>query len=218
MEHSELASQETRHSRRIACVLRHHPEQIGIRLDPHGWADVKEMLQALAAHGTDCSMQELERIVLYNDKKRFAFNEDKTKIRARQGHSIPVDVELKKAVPPVVLYHGTIEPNRKSIEKKGLLPMNRLYVHLSPDIETARRVAARRQQKGNILIFAVDAKAMLRDGCTFFLSENGVWLTQLVKPIYLKALESMAGCHHDLRKVTAMCETVQIGKRKELHS
>ena len=139
MEHSELSSQETRHSRRIACVLRHHPEQIGIRLDPHGWADVKEMLQALAAHGTDCSMQELERIVLYNDKKRFAFNEDKTKIRARQGHSIPVDVELKKAVPPVVLYHGTIEPNRKSIEKKGLLPMNRLYVHLSPDIETARR-------------------------------------------------------------------------------
>lgn len=189
MERDELTSQEIRHSRRIACVLRHHPEQIGIRLDQHGWADVNEMLQALSAHGTDCSMQELERIVLYNDKKRFAFNEDKTKIRARQGHSIPVDVELKKAIPPDVLYHGTIEPNRKSIEKKGLLSMNRLYVHLSPDIETAKRVAARRQKKGRILIFAVDAKAMLRDGCTFFLSENGVWLTQMVKPAYLSVLD-----------------------------
>ena len=189
MERDELTSQEIRHSRRIACVLRHHPEQIGIRLDQHGWADVNEMLQALSAHGTDCSMQELERIVLYNDKKRFSFNEDKTKIRARQGHSIPVDVELKKAIPPDVLYHGTIEPNRRSIKEKGLLPMNRLYVHLSPDIETARRVAARRQKKGRILIFAVDAKAMLRDGCTFFLSENGVWLTQMVKPAYLSVLD-----------------------------
>lgn len=189
MERDELTVQEVRHSRKIACVLRHHPEQIGIKLDRHGWADVREMLLALATHGTDCSMQELERIVLYNDKKRFAFNNDKTKIRARQGHSVPVDVELKKAVPPVVLYHGTIEPNRKSIEKKGLLPMNRLYVHLSPDIETAKRVAARRQKKGSILIFAVDAKAMLRDGCTFFLSENGVWLTQMVKPAYLSVLD-----------------------------
>ncbi|MGN0951352.1 MAG: RNA 2'-phosphotransferase [Mitsuokella sp.] len=200
MENDELTSQEVRHSRKIACVLRHHPEQIGIRLDRHGWADVREMLQALSAHGTECSMQELERIVLYNDKKRFAFNEDRTKIRARQGHSIPVDVELKKAVPPAVLYHGTIEPNRMSIEEKGLLPMNRLYVHLSPNIETAKRVAGRRQKKGPILIYEVDAKAMLRDGCTFFLSENGVWLTQMVKPVYLKALESMACCHHDFKK------------------
>ena len=188
MERDELTAQEVKHSRKIACVLRHHPEQIGIKLDKHGWADVREMLQALAVHGTDCSMQELERIVLYNDKKRFAFSDDKTKIRARQGHSIPVDVELKKAVPPAVLYHGTIEPNRKSIEKKGLLPMNRLYVHLSPDIETARRVASRRQKKGGILIFAVDAKAMLRNGCTFFLSENGVWLTKVVKPVYLQPI------------------------------
>ncbi|WP_432647984.1 RNA 2'-phosphotransferase, partial [Mitsuokella sp.] len=78
-------------------------------------------------------------------------------------------------------------------------PMNRLYVHLSPNIETARRVAARRQKKGPILIYAVDAKAMLRDGCTFFLSENGVWLTQSVKPVYLKALESMSDCHHDFK-------------------
>lgn len=191
MKDDELTSQEVRHSRKIACVLRHHPEQIGIKLDEHGWADAREMLQALARHGTDCSMQELERIVLYNDKKRFAFSDDKMKIRARQGHSIPVDVELKKAVPPAVLYHGTIEPNRKSIEKKGLLPMNRLYVHLSSDVETAKRVAARRQKKGNILIFAVDAKAMLHDGCTFLLSENGVWLTQAVRPAYLRALNHL---------------------------
>ena len=142
MMQDELNPLEKKHSRFIARALRHHPETIGIKLDKHGWADVEALLNGCKAHGHDIDRAGLERIVELNDKKRFAFSEDGSMIRALQGHSIAVDVGLKKAIPPMKLYHGTVEQNAQSIAKKGLLPMKRLYVHLSPDAGTARPHAA----------------------------------------------------------------------------
>lgn len=94
-------------SKFISLVLRHNPDTAGIRLDEHGWADVKELIQGINGTGRALDLEMLKEIVRTNDKKRFSFNEDGTKIRANQGHSIQVDVELKQAVPPDVLYHGT---------------------------------------------------------------------------------------------------------------
>ena len=186
MMQDELNPLEKKHSRFIARVLRHHPEAIGIKLDKHGWADVEALLNGCKAHGHDIDRARLERIVELNDKKRFAFSEDGSMIRALQGHSIAVDVGLKKAIPPMKLYHGTVEQNAQSIAKKGLLPMKRLYVHLSPDAGTARSVGSRR--KGKVIIYEIDTNAMLKDKLEFFQSENGVWLTKTVPVKYLKQM------------------------------
>ena len=126
-------------SKFLSLVLRHKPETINIKLDKNGWANVSEILR-----GIKIDFATLEKVVAENDKQRFSFNDDKTKIRANQGHSVKVDVELVEKIPPAVLYHGTIEHNAKSIAAQGLLKMNRLHVHLSKDIETAKKVAARR--------------------------------------------------------------------------
>lgn len=182
----ELTPSEVKHSRFIACVLRHHPERAGIRLDPHGWADIDALIAGCCAHSHTIDRQILDRIVRLNNKRRFAYSEDGTKIRARQGHSVDVDIELRRVTPPDVLYHGTIDANTASIRAKGLLPMTRLYVHLSRDVETARIVGARR--KGKVVIYAVDAAKMAEDGFAFFLSENGVWLTKQVPPRYLRQM------------------------------
>ena len=125
----------------------------------------------------------LERIVENDDKQRFAFNEDKTLIRANQGHSISVDVELKEALPPKTLYHGTAEKYVESILRYGLLPRSRLYVHLSKSADTATAVGARH---GKPVVYTVDSEKMTADGFKFFLSANGVWLTKKVPPEYLK--------------------------------
>lgn len=127
-------------------------------------------------------MEMLEEIVSTDNKQRYSFNDDKTLIRANQGHSIPVDVELKKAVPPEVLYHGTGEKYVTSINKEGLIPKSRLYVHLSKDEETALNVGKRH---GRPVIYKVDAKRMTEEGYEFFLSVNGVWLTKAVPKEYL---------------------------------
>lgn len=159
-------------------ILRHKPETINIKLDKNGWANVPEILR-----GMKIDMATLEKVVAENDKQRFSFNDDKTKIRANQGHSVKVDVELIEKIPPEILYHGTIEKNLKSITAHGLLKMNRLYVHLSADIETAKKVATRRA--GNIIIFKIDARQMYDDGYKFFQSANGVWLVDSVPPKYI---------------------------------
>lgn len=125
----------------------------------------------------------MQKIVDENDKKRFSFNEDKTKIRANQGHSIKVDVELQEKIPPAKLFHGTLKKNSESIERDGLLKMNRLYVHLSEDFETAEKVACRR--KGTPIIYEVKAEEMSRDGFIFYQSANGVWLVDKVPAKYL---------------------------------
>lgn len=171
-------------SKFLSLILRHKPETINIKLDKNGWANVPEILRGMKIDFTT-----LEKVVAENDKQRFSFNEDKTKIRANQGHSVKVDVELEEKIPPKILFHGTIEKNLKSISAQGLLKMNRLYVHLSADIETAKKVAARRT--GNAIIFKIAARQMFDDGYKFFQSANGVWLVDSVPAKYLSKIPNI---------------------------
>ena len=172
-------------SKRLSLVLRHRPESVGVRLDPHGWVDVAVLLERLAAHGTPLSRADLERVVTSNDKQRFEWDRDGGRIRARQGHSVPVDLGLEEAVPPPVLYHGTARRSLDSILASGLEPRGRHHVHLSADVATARRVGARR---GPAVVLEVDADAMSRAGHPFWRSTNGVWLTDHVAPAHLRVL------------------------------
>ena len=168
-------------SKYISLILRHKPEVIGITLDEHGWADVDELIEGVnKTHPLNRKI--LEEIVAEDEKQRYAFNEDHTKIRASQGHSIPVDVELEEVIPPDILFHGTGEKYVSSIEKEGLIPKNRLYVHLSSDAKTAYKVGSRH---GRPVIYQVDCRSMVRDGFSFFLSANNVWLTKEVPVRYL---------------------------------
>lgn len=169
-------------SRFLAMILRHKPEVAGIKLDEHGWAQVEQLLDAFnKIDAFDRSM--LEQIVANDDKQRFSFNKDKTQIRANQGHSVHVDVELKEAVPPEILYHGTGVKYLDGINRQGLIAKQRLYVHLSKNAETAYNVGKRH---GQPFIYAVLAGAMARAGYRFYLSENGVWMTKYVPKDFLK--------------------------------
>ncbi len=174
----------TRISKYMSLILRHKPEVIGIKLDAHGWADVDALLAGISRR-YPIDRDILEEIVRTDGKQRYSFNEDRTKIRANQGHSIQVDVELPVTEPPETLYHGTAERFAASIEAQGLLPRSRLYVHLSPDAETAEKVGRRH---GKPVIYLVNAGQMRRDGYLFYLSVNGVWLTKEVPARYLKRL------------------------------
>ncbi len=166
----------------IALILRHKPEVIGIHLDKHGWANVDELIAGISkTQKFDRAM--LEEIVRTDNKQRYSFNEDKTKIRANQGHSIPVDVELEQKTPPDILWHGTGEKYVSSIEAEGLIPKTRLYVHLSSDPDTAIKVGSRH---GKPVVYEVAAKKMQDDGHVFFQSVNGVWLTRHVPAKYLR--------------------------------
>ncbi len=172
-------------SKFISLILRHKPEVIGISLDKHGWAKVDELIAGISKR-TEFNMDMLEEIVRTDDKQRFSFNEDKTLIRANQGHSIPVDVELTEATPPELLWHGTGEKYTASIDTQGLLPMSRLYVHLSKDEQTAVKVGERH---GRPVLYRVKSGEMARDGYKFYLSKNGVWLTKEVPVKYLKKVK-----------------------------
>lgn len=167
----------------IALILRHKPEAIGISLDSHGWASVQELIAGInKSDGYSLDMETLEEIVRTDNKQRYSFNEDKTLIRANQGHSVNVDVELKECEPPEQLFHGTGEKYVSAIRKEGLKPQSRLYVHLSKDKEIAEKVGARH---GKPHIFFVHSGKMFRAGYKFYLSENGVWLTKFVPPEFL---------------------------------
>lgn len=166
----------------MSLILRHKPETIGIELDGHGWADVEELIGGIAKT-REFNRRMLEEIVRTDNKQRYSFNEDKTMIRANQGHSISVDVELKETVPPEKLWHGTGEKYMASIDKQGLIPKSRLYVHLSKDTETAVKVGRRH---GRPVLYIVKAGDMCRAGFKFYLSENGVWLTKAVPAEYLE--------------------------------
>ncbi len=171
----------TQASRYISLILRHKPETIGISLDEHGWADVDELIAGVA-RTHPLTMELLEEIVRTDDKQRYSFNHDKTLIRANQGHSVPVDVELPELAPPEVLYHGTGRKYTESIDRQGLVPKSRLYVHLSGDTATAVKVGHRH---GAPVVYEVQAGKMHMDGYTFFRSVNGVWLTKKVPAEYL---------------------------------
>ena len=172
-------------SKFLALVLRHRPEKIGLTLDEHGWADVDELIDKTVRSGRELDRESLEYIVRTNDKKRYAFNDDHTKIRASQGHSIPVDVELQEAIPPDTLYHGTNLKSLPSIMDNGLLKMKRLYVHLSKDVGTAIKVG---QRHGKPVVLLVDSGRMYKDGYKLYLSANGVWLTDHVPVEYLQRM------------------------------
>lgn len=169
----------------IALILRHKPEVIGIALDEHGWANVQELIDGIDKD-YDFDMAKLEEIVERDTKQRYSFNMDKTLIRANQGHSIPVDVELEKKMPPDVLYHGTAVKYEVAIDAQGLIPKSRLYVHLSADIDTATNVGKRH---GKPVIYKVLAGNMQNEGYDFFLSANGVWLTKRVPAEFLDKIE-----------------------------
>lgn len=173
---------ETRISKYLSRHLRHDPGRIGLTLDPQGWTPVEDLLRAAAAHGFAFSRSELEQVVAGNDKQRFALDDTGDRMRAQQGHSVPVDLGLSAAEPPEWLYHGTTPRFLAAIRADGLRPMSRHDVHLSPDRETAERVGARR---GRPVVLPVAAGAMHRDGHVFRLSGNGVWLTESVPPRYV---------------------------------
>jgi putative RNA 2'-phosphotransferase len=170
-------------SKFLSLVLRHHPEKIGIALDENGWADVDELLSKMTAAGTAINKEILNEVVITNDKQRFAFNSNQTKIRASQGHSVDIELGLTQQQPPEFLYHGTTDQFISSIKMEGLQKMQRTHVHLSADIATAQKVGSRR---GKPVIVTVQSGQMYNDGFQFFLSENGVWLTNQVPPAYIQ--------------------------------
>ena len=171
----------TKVGRYLCLILRHKPETIGITLDEHGWANVEELINGVSKE-YPINIHILEDIVRLDEKQRYSFNEDKTLIRANQGHSIPVAVELDIVEPPKYLFHGTAEKYAGLIERDGLIPKSRLYVHLSKDVETAINVGKRH---GEPVIYLVDSGEMYRQGYTFYLSANGVWMTNNVPVEFL---------------------------------
>ena len=170
-------------SKYLSKHLRHQPERLGIKLAPGGWVCVDELLAACEKHSFPISRAELNEVVERNDKKRFSFDSTGTLIRANQGHSVEIDLHLEPAVPPDVLYHGTGHGAVEPIMHQGLCKMSRHHVHLSQDIETARKVGARH---GRPVVFTVDAAAMHKAGYTFYCSDNGVWLVDHVPPEFLR--------------------------------
>ena len=176
----------TRISKFLSLILRHAPEKVGLTLEENGWVRVDDLIAACKQNGKEITLANLREVVETNDKKRFSFDASGEKIRANQGHSVEIEIEFEKKTPPAVLYHGTAEKNVNSILQGGLQKMRRHYVHLSSDKETARKVGAR---YGKPVVFEVDARAMLDNDCSFFVSANGVWLIESVPARFLRLIE-----------------------------
>lgn len=172
-------------SRFLSLVLRHHPEIIDLHIDSHGWAEVEELLLKMKKK-YPISREILEEIVRTDNKNRYSFDEEHRRIRANQGHSISVDVELEERKPPEFLYHGTGAKYVTSISQQGLLPMSRLFVHLSEEKKTAREVGKRH---GNPVIYRVRSGDMGKKGYRFYLSVNHVWLTKEVPADFLSLMD-----------------------------
>jgi len=169
-------------SKALSYVLRHKPEEFGLQLDAQGWVTVAELLHALHAQRHQVTPEQLREVVATNDKQRFSLSADGTKIRANQGHSVAVDLELTAVAPPELLYHGTATRFLASIQKDGLRSGSRQHVHLSADPVTAEAVGRRH---GKPVVLTVQAGRLYRVGGLFYLSANGVWLTLAVPPEYL---------------------------------
>jgi len=170
-------------SKLLSLILRHKPEEIGLPLDAEGWADIEELLRLASQRGKRLTRSVLEEVVESNDKKRFAISEDGLRIRAQQGHSISIDLGLTPQQPPALLFHGTATRFLESIRRKGLLPGSRQYVHLSRDEETAVKVG---QRHGKPVVLRIVSGAMFDQGHVFYLSGNGVWLTEHVPPAFIE--------------------------------
>ncbi len=174
-------------SKYLSKHLRHQPERLGLELDAGGWVAVDVLLQACARQRFPITRQQLDEVVATNDKQRFAFDETGSKIRANQGHSVEVDLQLEPLDPPALLYHGAPEGIVPLLLTDGLAKMSRHHVHLSADVATAVKVGARR---GRPVVLVVDAAAMHRAGHLFYCSANGIWLVDEVPPYFLRRLDS----------------------------
>jgi putative RNA 2'-phosphotransferase len=177
------AERMVRISKYLSRHLRHRPERLGLVLEPGGWVSVDALLEACRRERHPLSRAELDEVVARNDKQRFSFDETGGRIRANQGHSVEVDLQLQPIEPPPVLYHGTGHGSVPTIRQEGLRRMRRHHVHLSADRETATRVGGRH---GRPAVFEIDTARMLADGFVFYRSENGVWLVDAVPPGYLR--------------------------------
>ena len=176
-------SRDVHFAKLLSLVLRHRPEVLGLVLDAAGYVDVAQLLAALAADGQPLTRADLERIVLDDDKQRFAFDGDGDRLRASQGHSLPVALDAPPAIPPPTLYHGTVARFIDAIAELGLLPRARQFVHLSADIATATQVG---QRRGKAIVLTIDAAAMADERFEFHLSANGVWLTRAVPARFIR--------------------------------
>lgn len=172
----------TQISKFLSLVLRHNPGLIDLHLDSGGWAAVDELLAKATMAGRTISREQLATVVAENNKQRFRFSDDGTRIRANQGHSIPVALDLVALEPPAILYHGTAIRFTDSIRQHGLIKGSRQHVHLSADVETAHKVG---QRHGKPIVLTVDALAMHHAGYFFYRSENGVWLTEHIPLAFL---------------------------------
>lgn len=161
----------------MSLLLRHSPEKENLDMDRFGWIPVKQLISRL-----DITMSDLEEIVEENNKQRFSFNSDKTKIRANQGHSVDIDLQLTEVKPTNTLYHGTATKFLSSIYKDGLIKGKRQHVHLSDNEKTATQVGSRH---GTVYILNIDSEKMYDDGYKFYKSDNGVWLTDFVPREYI---------------------------------
>jgi putative RNA 2'-phosphotransferase len=170
-------------SKFLSLILRHEPERVGLNLDTAGWASVDTLLKAVNRHGVSLTIDELKHVVATNDKKRFAFSDDGSKIRASQGHSVEVDLHYQPEVPPEFLYHGTPEKFVESIRASGLNKGERHDVHLSPDAATATKVG---QRRGKPVVLKIRAGEMHRAGHVFRRSANNVWLVDFVPPEFIE--------------------------------
>lgn len=173
-------------SKFLSLVLRHKPETIGLKLDENGWTSVQDLLEKMKGAGKVIDFETLTLVVENNDKKRFAFNEDRTLLRANQGHSIAIELDYAPVVPPAILYHGTAERNLDSIFESGLDKRQRHHVHLSTDQKTAKTVGSR---YGKPIVLAIATLQMHQDGFIFYQSKNGVWLTEEVPVKYINKSE-----------------------------
>jgi putative RNA 2'-phosphotransferase len=180
------AADDVKLSKTLSYWLRHRPEAGSLALDEQGWTDVDAVLAALERAGISRARERLRSVIATNDKRRFELSADERRIRARQGHSVPVHLDWPVRTPPELLYHGTVERALPSILDQGLRPMRRHHVHLSPDIASARRVGARR---GAPVILAIRASKLQADGALFYLTANNVWLTEAVPPDFLEVIE-----------------------------
>ncbi len=172
-------------SKLLSLVLRHQPEALNIELDQNGWTNVDTLIAKVKERSAEFDFDRLEQLVITSDKQRFAFSEDLTKIRANQGHSVQVDVQLKPQTPPEFLYHGTVDKFLDGIRAEGLKKGSRLHVHLSRDLETAAKVGSRR---GKPVILTVRSGEMAAAGHAFYLSENGVWLCDAVPVQFIETM------------------------------
>ncbi len=170
-------------SKQLSYILRHQPKSIGLSLNEQGWANVQELITKLQQQGTGIDLATLEIIVATNDKKRFAFNEDKTMIRASQGHSLEIELSYAPIQPPELLFHGTTYEAWQLIRTKGIMKMNRHHVHLTDNQSTAVQVGHRH---GKPVVLTIKALLMYQHQFIFYQSENGVWLTDTVPPEYIE--------------------------------